>query len=258
GAESRLAPPACWLPRRGGSGWSSALLPESQSSADGVENLGLQLAVKHGQIELAEPLRVAEDIDLDDLPAHHREGHDREQLSFEHADRPRGAVDEDRAPEKAEAREGLRLTSDLLRTAELDQSTCTSVGSEDHLRVEDSDETVKVTITRSREKSVDNASLDLHVGVRSGVARLNAAACAAGKLASCLGGALDDGRDLLEGHAEDVVEHERDPFRGRKRLEHDQQGKADRVGQERSVLRARSVSGVDDWIGHASLAPPLA
>src|SRR5262245_7552805 len=217
-----------------------------------------QLAVKHGQIELAEPLRVAQDIDLDDLPAHDREGHDREQLSFEQADRPRGAVDEDRAPEKAEAREGLRLTSNLLRTAELDQSAYTRFASEDHLRVEDSDEPVEVTVMRSREKGVDNASLNLHIGVRSGVARLNAAACATGKLASRLRGALDDGRDLLEGHAEDVVQHERDALGRLKGLEHHEQRKADHVCQQCPVLRARSVSAVDDRLGYLSLAPLFA
>ena len=40
-------------------------------------------AVKHGQIELAEPLRVVEDVDLGDLPAPDREAHDRERLSFQ-------------------------------------------------------------------------------------------------------------------------------------------------------------------------------
>jgi len=103
----------------------------------------LALAVKHRQIELAEPLRVAEDVDLDDLPAPDREGHDRERLSFEHADRPSGAVDERWEPEQTEAREALRATSHLLRTAELDRA-CTGVASDDHFRVEDSDVVVDV------------------------------------------------------------------------------------------------------------------
>jgi hypothetical protein len=61
------------------------------------------LAVKHGQIESADPLRVAEDVDLDDLPAPDREGHDHERLSLERAQRPSDAVDEHRVPEQAEA-----------------------------------------------------------------------------------------------------------------------------------------------------------
>src|SRR5262245_20482664 len=64
--------------------------------------------VKHGQIELAEPLRVVEDVDLGDVPAADRERHDRERLSFEHTDQPRGAVDEDRSPENPESGESQR------------------------------------------------------------------------------------------------------------------------------------------------------
>src|SRR5262249_61683201 len=109
--------------------------------------------------------------------------------------------------------------SDLLRTAEFPRSGWqlrTGVDSEDYIRVEDSDEPVEVTIPCSRDEGIDNASLNFHVGIRSGVARLNAAPRAAGQLASRIGGALHDGRNLLEGHVEDVVQHERDAFGGRK------------------------------------------
>ena len=129
---------------------------------------------------------------------------------------------------------------------------------EDHLGVEDRDEPLEVTVARGRDEGVDDASLSFHVGVGSGVSRLNAAACAARELASRIRGALDDGRDLLEGHAEDVVQHEGDAFGRRERLEHHQQREADGVGQQRSVLRARSVGAVDDWLGHVRLAPRLA
>jgi len=64
------------------------------------------LVVQHRQIELAEPLRVGKDIDLCDLPTADGERHDRERLPVEHADQPRGAVDEHREPEQIEAREG--------------------------------------------------------------------------------------------------------------------------------------------------------
>src|SRR5262245_39493520 len=92
-----------------------------------------------GQVELAEALAVAEDVDLDDPPVPDREGHDRERLAFERADRPGQAVDEDRAPDNAEERIGLGSTSHVLRTADLDQPACTGITSEDHVRVEDGD-----------------------------------------------------------------------------------------------------------------------
>ena len=60
----------------------------------------------------------------------------------------------------------------MLRTADLDRCAChrTAVGPQDRRRDEDSDESVEVTVLRSGDKGVDNASLNLHVGVRSGVA----------------------------------------------------------------------------------------
>src|SRR5262250_1565135 len=113
--------------------------------------------------------------------------------------------------------------SHLLRTAEFPRSAWqlrTGVDSEDYIRVEDSDEPVEVTVPRSRDKGIDNASLNFHVGIRSGGARLNPATRAAAQLACRIGGALHDGCDLLEGHVEDVVQHERDAFGRRKRLDH--------------------------------------
>jgi hypothetical protein len=73
------------------------------------------------------------------------------------------------------------------------------IGSEDHLRIENSDQPVEVAVTCSCDKSVDNVSWSFDVGVRSGLARLNATSRAAGEFASRNRGALDDGCDLLEG-----------------------------------------------------------
>src|SRR5262245_61160457 len=120
-------------------------------------------AVEHGQIELAEPRRVVEDVDLGDLPAPDREAHHRERLSFQYAEQPSGTVDKHREPEQPEAREALRAASHLLRAADLDRSACqhpTGVDSEDHLWIEDSDEPVEVTVTRSRGKRIDDSSFN--------------------------------------------------------------------------------------------------
>jgi hypothetical protein len=42
------------------------------------------------------------------------------------------------------------------------------------------------------------------------------------------------------------VQDEREPLGGRERLEHDQEGEAHRVGEQRLVLRVRAVRPVDD------------
>ena len=49
-------------------------------------------------------------------------------------------------------------------------------------------------------------------------------------------------RDLVEGHAEDVVQHERHPLGRRQRLQHHQQRQPDRVRQQRLVLRVGPAS----------------
>src|SRR5262249_7343553 len=142
--------------------------------------------------------------------------------SFERANQPSGAVDEHWGADYTEEREAQRATSDVVRAADLDRSSCLSTGiaSEDHLRVEHRDEAVIVTRTRSRGKGGDDTSLSFHADIRNGPPLLNTTARAAGQLASRIGGALDDGRDLLEGHSEDVVQHERDALGRRKGLQH--------------------------------------
>jgi hypothetical protein len=52
---------------------------------------------------LAEPLRLAQDVYFGDLPPTDRERHDRERLSFEHADQPSGAVDKHWEPDQSGA-----------------------------------------------------------------------------------------------------------------------------------------------------------
>lgn len=48
--------------------------------------------------------------------------------------------------------------------------------------------------------------------------------------------AIDDRRDLLEGHAEHVMQHKGDALGRRQRIEHGHQGRADRIGQDRLML----------------------
>jgi hypothetical protein len=100
--------------------------------------------------------------------------------------------------------------------------------------------------------------LNRQVGVGSRVARLDAAASAAGQLTSRLGGPLHDGCDLLEWPVEDVVQDERHAFGRRERLEHHEQREPDAVGEQRRMLGADSINAVDDRFGDAGLAPRAA
>jgi hypothetical protein len=72
---------------------------------------------------------------------------------------------------------------------------------------------------------------------------VDAAAGAAGELAGRGRGAFDDGGDLVERHGEHVVQHEREPFGGCERAEHDEQGGTDGVDHHGPVCRVGGVGG---------------
>ena len=126
--------------------------------------------------------------------------------------------------------------------------------------IEHRDQPVEVPIARGREEGLDDLALSVEVGVGDGVLSPYASAGTARQLARRLGGAVDDRRDLVEGHREDVVQHERKPLGRAQRLEHDEQRKPDRVGQQRLVLGVGAVDAVDDRLGqvHARAAPRAA
>ena len=63
--------------------------------------------------------------------------------------------------------------------------------------------------------------------------------------------------DLLEGHGEDVVQDEREPLGRRQRVQDDQQGDADGIGQDR-VLGGIIVDPRDDRVGHVRVQRVLA
>ena len=66
---------------------------------------------------------------------------------------------------------------------------------------------------------------------------LHAAACAARKLPCCGWGALHDFRNLVEGDAEEIVQHEREALGGIQGVEDHEQRETNRVGHERFLLR---------------------
>src|ERR687891_2718809 len=83
-----------------------------------------------------------------------------------------------------------------------------AVRSEHDIGVENGDERVEVALLRGRLESLDDPPLGGQVGVWNRGRTTHAAAGAAGELAGRLGGALHDGRDLLERYGEHVVQNE--------------------------------------------------
>jgi len=71
---------------------------------------------------------------------------------------------------------------------------------------------------------------------------------AAGELLGCVRGSADDGPDLVEGHGEHVVQHERQPLGGTERVEDHEQGRADGIGQQRFVLGVAPGRGALDAV----------
>ena len=110
-----------------------------------------------------------------------------------------------------------------------------AVGPEHDVGIEHGDERLEVATPRGGEERVDHLPLTGPVGVGHGGA-LHPATGPAGELARRLGGAAHDLGDLVEGHGEHVVQDEGQPLARRQRLEHDQQGETDGVGEERLVL----------------------
>jgi len=69
--------------------------------------------------------------------------------------------------------------------------------------------------------------------------------------------ALDDGGDLIEGDAEDVVEDEGDGLRGRECVEHDQEREPDRVGEQQLLFWVGCGPGTGGRLGKVSVGRSL-
>jgi hypothetical protein len=106
---------------------------------------------------------------------------------------------------------------------------------------------------RGSEERLYDLTLGVQIAVRDGALSLYAPACPARQLARRLRGAVDDRRDRVEGHGEDVVQHECEPLGRRKRLQDDEQRQTDRVGQQRLVLRVHAVRAIHDRLGQANV-----
>jgi len=105
-------------------------------------------------------------------------------------------------------------------------------------RVEQRDQRVEVAAAGRLEERVDDLALPGEVGIGSRDLRaLDPAPGPAGQLASRSRRAVDHRRDLLERQLEHVVEHKRETLGRCQRVEHDEQREADRVRQQRLILR---------------------
>jgi hypothetical protein len=184
-------------------------------------------------------------------------------LSVEGSDGSDDAVDERRVHDQAEPRIEERLAGDRPRPADLSRSArWTKIRAQHDVRVQHLEQRLEVAVARGREERVDDSALSLEVGVGNRRLALDAAARTAGELPCRLRRAVDDRRDLVEGHGENVVQHEGEPLGRRQRLQHDEQRQADRVRQQCLVLRVGPVGAVDDRVGQANaerlLAPHVA
>ncbi len=112
------------------------------------------------------------------------------------------------------------------------------------------------------EKGLDDLALRLHVRVGGGVPSADPPARAARELPRRRRRAADDRGDVIEGHAEQIVQHECEPLRGREVLEHDEQREPYRVGQDGLLLRIHGVrttgDRLDGLLGQGLFAPRLA
>ena len=102
---------------------------------------------------------------------------------------------------------------------------------------------------RGREEGVDHGALARVIGVGHRGRALHPAAGAAGELPRRGRGAPHDGSDLLEGHGEHVVQHERDPLAGGQRVQDHEQRGTDRIGQHCFVLGIGPLPATHERLG---------
>ena len=139
------------------------------------------------------------------------------------------AYDAKRAPHPARSMGNLAAPAE--RWARERASPATVRGHDD-VRVEDAQQRLEVAGSRSGHEGVDHLTLYGQIGIGLGRLGPHAPSRPTGQLPGRGRRPVDHDRDLVEAHAEHIVEHERQSLGRRQRLEHDQQGDADRVGHD--------------------------
>jgi DNA-binding CsgD family transcriptional regulator/tetratricopeptide (TPR) repeat protein len=214
------------------------------------------------QVELPQRAGVAEQVDRGDLPAGEGEGEDHPRPPAGCPHRPGDPVDERElgGPGAPEEHGGHGVhAADLRLGAGPDDGL---VGPDHHVRVQHCDQRAEVAVARGGEEGLHDLAPPGQVSVGGGVRSLDPPAGTGGQLPGRGGGAFHDRRDLLEGHREHVVQDERQPLRRGQRVQHHEQGQADRVGQHGLVLRPGALRATGDLLrqvrARGILAPRLA
>jgi hypothetical protein len=115
---------------------------------------------------------------------------------------------------------------------------------QDDVRIEHRQQRLEVAPARGRQKRADQRLLVPLVGLRGHPPELDPTTRAARQLPGRHRRAPHDRRDVVERKIEHVVEDERHPLGRRQRLQHHQQGDADRVGEQQLALGPRRQLGV--------------
>ncbi len=147
---------------------------------------------------------------------------------------------------------------DVFRAAGREHESGAGVLADHGLRVEHGEEAVEITVAGGGEEGVDDSALRDHVGFGRRVAVTDPPPAAAGELPGRLGRTVQDGADLVERHRKHVVQHVRQPLGRGQRLEDDEQGEPDGIGQHGLMLRVGRGVLIVDRVGQPVLQGVLA
>src|SRR5215469_7561560 len=117
--------------------------------------------------------------------------------------------------------------------------------------IEHADESGKIALARSQKEGVYHVPLTSEIDVWNRyIGTPHTAPCSAGKLPCRHGSSTDHWGDLLEGQLEHIMEDECQSFRRRQGIENYKERQANRVGQQRLLLRFKRSLCADDGVGY--------
>lgn len=192
-----------------------------------------------GDVELAQAVRVADDVDPGDLPVCQGEAKYAEEAAFRSDDEADFAVDECRLCGACAAGGDDCALRPILCAADFPLRfdwLGDSIGADDNVGIEHGNECAEIAGAQSGEERVHDFALAGEIGVSTGVCALDTSAGTACELARRGGGAADDGGDLFEGNSEEVVQDEADALRGSESVEDNEEREADGFGKQRLLF----------------------
>ena len=212
--------------------------------------------------DLAQLLAIDDEVDRGDAPGDHGEADDRGRPLGGAQEEARGAVDDRRPCERREARGARQQLARHRRAPTAGGRACGPRPASTRKTTSGSSTSSSASKSPARaaaRKAVTTSRWRPRSGSGDGRRAAHAPARAAGELARGRGRAVDDRGDLVERHAEHVVQHEGEALGGGQRVEDDEQGEPDRVGQLGLVGRVGVLAGGEDRLGqpgaHELLAP---